>query len=445
MKQLDQFLFEARKNPEKNPKTGVMEILSKYKNDDKVFIHFSDIPKLGINPMSDFNTPLGIYSYPLKKAWTKYSLYNTNELVHNLPYASNRKHVVVFRSTGNVIDLGEYNSRDYDRDMDKIRKLYGGKNSRNRKKFQANDAIESIIDTGTAHARIDGPGGSFWNVTRLLAKGSIVRWNKIMRDLGYDGFIDFGQGIIHPSEPMQAVFMSMKSLKVLEIINNKKNNKKKEFPTNITKIQTYSNAVDFTTDFGYFPSLQGIMAALNVLFKNTGITTGSKGYMKANTKDIYYSLPLNKYDYTSFIQDIIIPEYMKNKGISGLSDVMLMITHGSVDLEKKLQTTNKKKLASLIDPYKDNPMVLIEQIKSLSGHLEIGVQLTKKENYNSIFASHLNETFDVGKKFKELLKKHDNKQSNNDNWKKKIDLINNSIGAVNLIIYKYFMVYHPES
>ncbi len=28
------------------------------------FLHFSDINKLGINPQSHYNTPLGIYAYP---------------------------------------------------------------------------------------------------------------------------------------------------------------------------------------------------------------------------------------------------------------------------------------------------------------------------------------------------------------------------------------------
>jgi len=55
------------------------------------FIHFSDINKLGINPKSQYDTPLGIYAYPN----TTYirNLFERGKL----PFAQNRKYIVAFK------------------------------------------------------------------------------------------------------------------------------------------------------------------------------------------------------------------------------------------------------------------------------------------------------------------------------------------------------------
>ena len=61
MKTFKQFLNEARRNPDKNRKIPVAEILSKYKDRDDVYFSMTTVNKLGIRPTSHFNTPLGIY------------------------------------------------------------------------------------------------------------------------------------------------------------------------------------------------------------------------------------------------------------------------------------------------------------------------------------------------------------------------------------------------
>ena len=45
----------------------------------------------------------------------------------------------------------------------------------------------------------------------------------MLRSLGYEGFTDkTGMGVIHKNEPTQAVFFSIKPIKLVEIIKNKK-------------------------------------------------------------------------------------------------------------------------------------------------------------------------------------------------------------------------------
>ena len=68
--------------------------------------------------------------------------------------------------------------------------------------------------------------GMFWNITRNSAKGdgkakSMIAWRKILVTLGIDGIVDAaGEGLIHPSEKVQAVFFSKKVVELLEIIPN---------------------------------------------------------------------------------------------------------------------------------------------------------------------------------------------------------------------------------
>jgi hypothetical protein len=48
----------------------------------------------------------------------------------------------------------------------------------------------------------------FWNITRNLTKGNIANWNKVLRKHGIDAVVDYGKGIIHGNEPIQAVILN---------------------------------------------------------------------------------------------------------------------------------------------------------------------------------------------------------------------------------------------
>lgn len=70
----------ARRNPELNKKISIIDQLSPYKDDPSYFISFTDINKIGLNPSTTYDTPLGIYTYPLKEIW--------NDFVNNeIPFA----------------------------------------------------------------------------------------------------------------------------------------------------------------------------------------------------------------------------------------------------------------------------------------------------------------------------------------------------------------------
>ena len=292
------YLEEKRRNPELNPKIDIITVLEKWKNNDDVYISFVEdvgVPdgavsgfKIGINPQSRYNTPTGIYTYPLKQAFAKYANYRTKIL--DVPFAGERPMVYVLKARGKLLDLFSYNSADYDKDIVKLRKIMIKWEMKKNKISEALawEMFKGIEYMGLEGSRIKTIGGKFWNVSRLAfyrmvgnletkiiqtkyqgevmpmfkdkkmkadfnnqtvrielkvrneGKQGTIKWNKLFRDLGYDGAVDKGnQGIIHPAEPMQAVFFSTKGFKVLDMVMNKayleKDVKKRPGPTVDTK------------------------------------------------------------------------------------------------------------------------------------------------------------------------------------------------------------------
>ena len=125
MKTFSSFLIEKRRNPDKNPKIPAYKALEKYKDDEDVYISFTDIDKIGINPRSKFNTPLAIYTYPLKEIWGGFD-HNAKHV--KVPFAEKSPYIWVVKEKKEkfVKDLySDYTSADFDRDMDQIEKLYG--------------------------------------------------------------------------------------------------------------------------------------------------------------------------------------------------------------------------------------------------------------------------------------------------------------------------------
>ena len=121
MKKWREFLKEeeleekTRAEKEGVPLPSTTEALEKYVADDfkapEYFMQFSDINKLGINPSSKYNTPLGIYSYPITKQI--FRLFTKGKL----PFAQDRKYIIVFKPKEDknvIISLGKRNNGGID-------------------------------------------------------------------------------------------------------------------------------------------------------------------------------------------------------------------------------------------------------------------------------------------------------------------------------------------
>ena len=197
-----EFLVEKRKNPEINNQyrgnllQRLQAIRTKYPN-DMIYVRFIDFDKLGINSKYNFNTPVGIYGYPID------FVLQTNGKV---PFAGSRVKVIVFRIKNPELMLN-LDTADYrevaKRFHDSILKLYQeewdfSQCSSNRDAwYRMYDFIKSYNKDKRQH---------------------IVAY-QIIKGAGYHGAMDT-VGIIHGNEYQQGFFFYVKDLQVIDSISN---------------------------------------------------------------------------------------------------------------------------------------------------------------------------------------------------------------------------------
>ena len=244
------FLREARKNPHLNPKVPINWHISQHYEDagaipgtdiPNSFVSFTAVDKLGINPGSTFQTPLGIYAYP---SWYVIRETGDRRSMDKLPFVGHQPYANVFSAKGNIVDLSEMNSRQLEDMNYRIFEMYVDYYGAKKGSYEWEEIYEYLEDQvfGPAEYRskINTPGGRFWfstmAVSDLIIRDSKywnfkkkwgtnknpVSWNKVFREIGIDGCVDSeGQKIIHESEPTQAVFFSKKAIKDVNRYYNK--------------------------------------------------------------------------------------------------------------------------------------------------------------------------------------------------------------------------------
>lgn len=203
------------------------------------FISYTNLEKIGINPQTTWNTPIGIYCYPLKEAFTEYNL-GTNST--SVPFGGQRPHIWVLRSESNLnmLDFSEYTESDLNTDLKKLKNYIEKVDSTNdleyystdnRDFMRVNDDIEKFFDETKSKSYVKTPAGYIWNITRVIStsiathfrprRKRTVIWTSILNKvLGYSGFIDKGHGIVDEYEPIQAAFFRKEYFKAVDKINN---------------------------------------------------------------------------------------------------------------------------------------------------------------------------------------------------------------------------------
>lgn len=171
-------------------------------NNPKFFIHFSFVKRFGINPTSKYKTPLGFCAYPLTK-----EMYD-HLISDSLPFAQDRPYILVFSVQNNLLNLINYNQKDLERDVLKLKNLTD--------KYNFNE----LVDIACKNARLNTPAGKFWSITRDFSNFDPKKWRSILMQLDYYGVNDAGLGIIHPNEPTQSVIFEQQSIIPIDILIN---------------------------------------------------------------------------------------------------------------------------------------------------------------------------------------------------------------------------------
>jgi len=182
--------------------------IKRYVGKKDIGIHFSKLPqKLGVYPMSDFKTPIGVYGYVLTPTSMKdleaMSVSDVGGGKELSEFANERKFIHLFRikpKGGRIIHINkngsspDYTEKDWERDWVKIRKI--GNLNRGVHNYRERHREKSAIQL-------------LWDTTRYM-KGVMMnpaKWGAMLRKLGITAIVDNGSSTIHGNEPYQMVVL----------------------------------------------------------------------------------------------------------------------------------------------------------------------------------------------------------------------------------------------
>ena len=206
-------IVEARKNPDQNPKEDghiaaykkIKQMIRDGTDPSTIGISMTDIPKLGINPQSGYDTPIGIYFYPCN--------YYLERISNNyrLPFQHGAPYIQIFTfDNSDTIDTNKFRKPQLIKSIDKMSHI--AKKLDHDLQAEFNVAIDTMSEDALAKSN----AGMFWYLTltlsnylmngsKLTTGNSVpVMWNKLLRKLGYSAIVDTN-GIIHKNEPTQGV------------------------------------------------------------------------------------------------------------------------------------------------------------------------------------------------------------------------------------------------
>ena len=237
LQELFQNLNEARRNPGQNERleghAGAAKFLETLGRDVRDYgVSMTTIPKLGINPGSKYNTPVGVYFYPAEYYLRK----KGGKKNDKLDFQDDAPFIQIFEMFGDVEYIDEINSGQFNsyvaklfNSKSKVAQLLG-KSESSTEKFIANAVASSL----TQAKKADTYGGRLWYILYSLSKEdeddvrrrdnaaprSSVVWNSLLRLLGMNIIIDNGSGIIHPNEPTQGVVLDPRNVKQVRTVEN---------------------------------------------------------------------------------------------------------------------------------------------------------------------------------------------------------------------------------
>lgn len=178
------------------------------------FIHFTDDYKLqGLNVSGNFDTPLGIYTYPFTNQF-----YKDGEI--NVPFAGDRKYIMIYELISNqkFVKSSTYSDEDLINDGHKL-------GFSDKQIDLTKEIAKENTDQEIAMARLmvllyaNIKDEQLQNVEFELKNAKKATFKLIK--LGYAGmFDDLGLGIIHSDEPTQAFFVNSKVCTLVKVVNN---------------------------------------------------------------------------------------------------------------------------------------------------------------------------------------------------------------------------------
>ena len=199
----EQGVAEARTNPDKNIKrwAGKLDLAvfaKNIKDKENWGVSMTVEPKLGINPRVGISedTPKGIYFYPLEYFIHMVSRYTS------LPWGDNMPYMQLFQ-----YDRSGEMTRQTQVDPAQLKQALS--------QYCPEEIIQQVIDE--PDSLYDGT--PYWIIYDCLSRlgksdeTNIIRWNKVLRDLGFTSVFDPGRGWIATGEPTQGIILDPRIIK----------------------------------------------------------------------------------------------------------------------------------------------------------------------------------------------------------------------------------------
>jgi len=202
---------EARSNPDKNLKrwAGKLDLTAFAENirdKENWGVSMTVEPKLGINPRVGISedTPKGIYFYPLE-----YFIHMVGRFT-SLPWGDNMPYMQLFQ-----YDRSGEMTRQTQVDPARLRQALS--------QYCPEEIIQQVLDE--PDSLYDGT--PYWTIYDALSRlgtsdeTNIVRWNKVLRDLGFTSVFDPGRGWIATGEPTQGIILDPRIIKQHKMFVNR--------------------------------------------------------------------------------------------------------------------------------------------------------------------------------------------------------------------------------
>lgn len=263
-------IIEARSKPDQNPKVSAYEKLLPYKDDPDIYITFTTLNKAGINPKSAFNTPNGVYTFPLALTWQMYQVDDYKNFNQYPDFIQDRPYIQVLKYTGHGRQLvisnnphtSNYTDDDLTKDLATLQKKYHIDDSEMNRNKESATHFQGYYD----EVPTQGPAAILWTITRTIAYGELHKrkrskgydydnddpsnpasrvtndWASVFRSLGIQLIVDEFHAVIHEAEPCQAVFFSSKAFKHIDtaLVTRKQENTPKSKSINIDHVIDYT-------------------------------------------------------------------------------------------------------------------------------------------------------------------------------------------------------------
>ena len=202
---------EARTNPDKNLKrwAGKLDLTAfaeDIRDKENWGVSMTVEPKLGINPRVGISedTPKGIYFYPLE-----YFIHMVGRYT-SLPWGDNMPYMQLFQ-----YDRSGQMTRQTQVDPARLRQALS--------QYCPEEVIQQVFDE--PDSLYDGtPYWMIYDALSRLGKSdetTIIRWNKVLRDLGFTSVFDSGRGWIATGEPTQGIILDPRIIKQHKMFGNR--------------------------------------------------------------------------------------------------------------------------------------------------------------------------------------------------------------------------------